>query len=270
VVDTRGMAHARSGGTADGNAGRRPRLDIRRRVDESLVLGLLRAAHPAQAVLTAAAVSAAAAVSGRDPDEVALVLATVLVGQAVLGWHNDLVDRVRDARHDREDKPLARGTLEAGAVSFATACGVLLVVPLSIANGVVAGLSHLALLLIGALGNAGLLRGSSFSWLTWAASYALWPAFLSYGGYAGGWDGAPGTAPPTIEMTAVAALLGVGVHVALALPGLVADNQDHLRHLPLRVALSIGAPRLLVLTIGYLVLVGAALVVVATTVGLRQ
>ena len=37
-----------------------------------------------------------AALSGRAPREIALVALTVLLGQAVLGWHNDLVDRERD------------------------------------------------------------------------------------------------------------------------------------------------------------------------------
>ena len=45
-------------------------------------------------------------------------------------------------------------------------------------------------------------------------------------------------------MTVLAALLGVGVHVLRALPGLVADNEDGWRHLPLRLALRTGAPRL--------------------------
>ena len=49
-----------------------------------------------------------------------------------------------------------------------------------------------------------------------------------------------------VAMTVLAALLGVGVHFLRALPGLVPDNEDGLRHLPLRIALRIGAPRLLV------------------------
>jgi hypothetical protein len=59
------------------------------------------------------------------------------------------------------------------------------------------------------------------------------------------------------------------VHVALALPGLVADNQDKSRSFPLLIALKIGAPKLLVATVVYLVLVTAGLVAVGLTVGLR-
>ena len=51
--------------------------------------------------------------------------------------------------------------------------------------------------------------------------------------------------PPEISITVLAGALGVCVHFLRALPGLVADNRDGFRHLPLRVALKIGAPRLL-------------------------
>jgi 4-hydroxybenzoate polyprenyltransferase len=241
-----------------------------RRLADSVPVCLFRAAHPRLALLTAVAVAVAAGLSGRDPSEVLLVLATVLSGQVVLGWHNDLVDRTRDAGHDRADKPVARGSLDPGTLGFALACGVLLVVPLSIASGVIAGLSHLALLLVAALTNIGLLRRTALSWVPWAVSYALWPAYLSYGGYGGGWDGAPGTGPPTVAITVMAALLGIGVHFGLALPGLVADKQDGARHLPLRVAVRTGAARLLSFTVAYLVVVAGGLVAVAVTVGLKQ
>ena len=76
------------------------------------------------------------------------------------------------------------------------------------------------------------LRRSAFSWLPWAAAYGLLPAFLSYGGWGGRAEGDP----PTVVLTVLAALLGVAVHVLLALPDLVDDNADGLRHLPLRLA----------------------------------
>ena len=110
------------------------------------------------------------------------------------------------------------------------------------------------------------LRRSAFSWLPWAAAYGLLPAFLSYGGWGGRTEGDP----PTLVLTVLAALLGVAVHVLLALPDLVDDNADGLRHLPLRVALRIGAPRLLVITIVVTVFLAASVVVAGLTVGLRQ
>jgi hypothetical protein len=68
----------------------------------------------------------------------------------------------------------------------------------------------------------------------------------------------------------LAALLGVAVHFLLALPDLVADNEDGLRHLPLRIALHTGAPRLLWISIVVAVFVAASLMVAGLTVGLRQ
>jgi 4-hydroxybenzoate polyprenyltransferase len=226
---------------------------------------LVRAAHPLQALVTALVLAGVATAAGRPLREVGLVAATVLVGQAVIGWHNDLVDRRRDAARGTTGKPLATGDLEPGTGWFAVACAVLLLVPLSLANGLTAGSAYLISVAVALLGNV-LLRGSALSWLPWAASYGLLPAFVSYGG----WGGAAEGDPPTVVVTVLAALLGVAVHVLLALPGLVADNEDGLRHLPLRIALRTGAPRLLWITIAVTVFLVASLVVAGLTTGLSQ
>ncbi len=147
-------------------------------------LRLLRAAHPLHALVAAAVLGVAALASGRPAREAALVAATVLVGQAVLGWHNDLVDRSRDAARDRDGKPLASGGLDPGTVWFALACSVLVVVPLALGNGITAGAAYLLSLAVAMLGNVAL-RRTSVSGLPWAASFGLLPAFLSYGGWGG-------------------------------------------------------------------------------------
>jgi 4-hydroxybenzoate polyprenyltransferase len=226
---------------------------------------LLQAAHPKQAVLTAVGVAGAAALAGRTTRELGLVFVTVLVGQAVLGWHNDLVDRDRDRAHDRPGKPVAADLLDPGTVWFALACAVLLLVPLSIANGVTAGLSYLLAVAVGMLGNV-VLRKGWLSWLPWAVSYGLLPAFLSYGG----WGGQEKGAPPELLITGLAALLGVGVHLLTALWGLVPDNEDRWTYLPLKLGLKIGASRLLWLAGTYTVLVVVALAFAGTHVGLSQ
>ena len=224
---------------------------------------LVRAAHPRQALLTALAMAVAAAISGRAPREVALVLVTVLVGQAVLGWDNDLVDERSDRAAERTDKPLATGALDRGTVGFALACAVLLLVPLALSSGIAAGLAYLASVVAGLAGNRWL-RAGPLSWLPWAVSFALYPAYLSYGG----WGGAAHGSPPTVAMTALAAALGVGVHVLTSLPGLVDDRADGREHLPLRLALRVGAPRLLVLAIVFCLVVVGLAAVVGSTVGL--
>lgn len=226
---------------------------------------LLRAAHPRQAVLTAVGVAAVAALADRPTREVLVVLATVLVGQTVLGWHNDLVDRERDRRHDLPGKPIAQGRLDPGTVWFALACAVLLLVPLAISTGITAGCLYLASVGIGLLGNVVLRRGL-LSWLPWAASYALLPGYLSYGG----WGGEALGEPPEPVIVVLAALLGVGVHVLRALWGLVPDNADGWTYLPLRLGLKLGATRLLVVASVYVALVVVALAVAGTYVGLSK
>ena len=224
-----------------------------------------RTAHPRQALLTAIGVAGAAALAGRTSRELGLVFLTVLVGQAILGWHNDLVDRRRDAAHERPGKPLAQGSLDPGTVWFTLTCAVFLVIPLSIANGVTAGSAYLLAVAVGLLANV-VLRKGLLSWLPWAVQFALYPAFLSYGGWGGAFEGNP----PEIAITVLGALLGVGVHVLRALPGLVDDNEDGYRHLPLRIALKIGATRLLVLGSVYTVAVLVALLLTGNAVGLSQ
>src|SRR6476646_2830646 len=141
---------------------------------------LLRACHPRQAVLTAAGMAVAAAASGRAAREVGLVLATVLVGQAVLGWDNDLLDQAVDRAAGRTDKPLAAGALERDTVGFTLACAVLLLVPLALSSGITAGLCYLLSVLVGLAANRWL-RAGLLSWLPWGVAFALYPSYLSYG-----------------------------------------------------------------------------------------
>lgn len=223
---------------------------------------LVRSAHPRQALATAAALAAAAAVAGRPLREVGLVAATVLVGQCVIGWADDLADRERDARR-RPDKPLAADRLDPGTVWFALTCAVLLVVPLAVAHGRRAGATYLAILVVSAVGDR-LLHARPLSFVPWMASFALYPAFLAYGG----WGGVGATTPPTAVMVALAAALGLGVHVLVALPGLVDDHEEGERSLPMLVALRTGTPRLLVLAGVLAALVLAAILIAGRTVGL--
>lgn len=223
---------------------------------------LVRAAHPRQAVLTALALAAAAAISGRPLREVGMVALTVLVGQAVLGLGDDLADRERDVRRS-QGKPLASGRLDTGTVWFALACAVLLVVPLSVFHGERAGAFYLGSLAVALVGDR-ILHATVLSFVPWAVSFGLYPAFLAHGG----WNGIGTQAPPTLTMTLLAAALGVVVHVLVALPGLVDDHQEGERSLPLRLALRTGTPRLLVLAGVAASALVVALLVTGRTVGL--
>jgi 4-hydroxybenzoate polyprenyltransferase len=235
------------------------------RRQHGLLVSLALACHPLPTVAMTLALAICAVLTGRSAVEVGLVAATVLTGQLTVGWINDIVDRDRDRQVGRRDKPVAMGWIDPGTVAFAAACAVLLVVPLSIANGTAAGLAHL-----GAVASAWLynfwFKRTVLSWLPYAVSFGLLPAFLSYGGLGGGMHGAP----PTLAMTVLAALLGIGIHFLNVLPDLVEDKETGVVHLPLRIALRIGAPKLLWITTAYTVLVAAGVLIAALTVGVRQ
>ena len=222
---------------------------------------LLLAAHPRDAIGTAIGLGTAASLTGRPLREVGLVVVTVLVGQAIVGWADDLTDRRRDERH-RPDKPLVRG-LDPGTVWFALTCAVLLVVPLAVANGRRAGIAYLAIVAVSAVGDR-YLHARVLSFLPWMVSFGLYPAFLAYGG----WNGVGTTTPPTVVVTALAAALGLGLHLVSALPGLVQDHEEGERSLPMVLALRTGTPRLLLIAAVYTVLVVVALGAAASTVGL--
>ena len=228
-------------------------------------MSLVLSCHPLPTVAMTIALTGAAALTGRSGVEVGLVAATVLTGQLTVGWINDIVDRDRDRQVGRQDKPIAMGWVDPGTVVFAAAVATLLVVPLSIANGTAAGVAHLGAVLSAWLYNFWFKR-TVLSWLPYAVSFGLLPAFLSYGGLGGGMHGGP----PTIAMTVLAALLGIGIHFLNTLPDLVEDKETGVTHLPLRIALRIGAPKLLWISATYTALVGAGIVIAALTVGVSQ
>ena len=235
------------------------------RKPRGVALSLVLACHPLPTVAMAVGLAAAAALTGRSTLEVGLVAATVLAGQASVGWLDDVLDRHRDAQVGRRDKPIALGWIDPGTVTFAIAVAVLAVVPLSIANGTYAGLAYLGSVAAAWLYNLWF-KKTVFSWLPYAVSFGLLPAFLSYGGLGGGMHGGP----PTWEMTVLAALLGIGAHFLNTLPDLVEDNETGVRHLPLRIALNIGAPKLLWITVTWTALVSAGILVAGLTVGIAQ
>ncbi|THJ06786.1 hypothetical protein E7Z54_05820 [Nocardioides sp.] len=232
---------------------------------DNLALALLQAAHAKQAISTALVVGLVAVVAGRPAREAGVVLLTVLVGQTILGWHNDIVDRQRDQAHGLTSKPLATGRLDPGTVWYAIVVATLVLVPLSIMTGIRAGCLYLAAVAVGMLGNV-VLRTGLFSWWSWALSFALIPAYLSYGG----WGGQAVGSAPEPAIVALAAALGIGVHFLRAVWGLVADHEDGWTYLPLKLGLKLGASRLLAVSTVYTTAIVIALVVVGMRVGLSR
>jgi 4-hydroxybenzoate polyprenyltransferase len=208
------------------------------------IRSLLRAVHPRQALAFAVVVGTLVALTGRPVREVLVSGATVLVAQLIMGLLNDLLDIDRDRMGGARNKPIAEGIIPPGNASFTIAVLLLLVIPLSLQNGTLAGVYVLATLVVGFVHNR-FLHATALSWVGWAATFALLTFFVTYGGW--GRD-ADGSAPLT-TFVVLCAVLGICVHFLTSLPDLVVDNQAGTKHLPLRIALRTGAPRLMVLTI---------------------
>jgi 4-hydroxybenzoate polyprenyltransferase len=224
---------------------------------------LVRAAHPRQALAFAVVVGALVALTRDDAALQALVSAvTVLVAQLAMGLTNDLCDVELDRAAAVDDKPVASGVVPPGNASFAIAVLLLLVVPLALQNGVTAGLYLLASLVVGFVHDRWLHR-TALSWVGWSVTFVLLACFVTYGGWA---HDAHGSAPLT-SFLVLSALLGFFVHFLTSLPDLVRDNAARVRHLPLRIALHTGAPRLFVLSIIGTVVVLAAIVLTTVQAG---
>ncbi len=155
-----------------------------------------------------------------------------------------------------------RGSSRKGNASFAIAVLLLLVIPLSLQNGIEAGLFVLATLPVGYVHNRWL-HTTPLSWVGWSGTFALLVFFVTYGGWG---REAEGSAPLTTFVLLCAAL-GFCVHFLTSLPDLVVDNQARVRHLPLRIALRTGATRLMIITIVLTVGVLAAIVYTTAQAG---
>ena len=202
----------------------------------------MRAVHPRQALAFALVVGTLVALTGRPAREIVVSAVTVLVAQLIMGLVNDVLDVDRDRMGGAKGKPIAEGIIPAGNASFAVAVLLLLVIPLSLQNGTEAGLYVLATLVVGFVHNRWL-HTTPLSWVGWSATFALLTFFVTYGGWGREADGSS----PLTTFVVLCALLGFCVHFLTSLPDLVVDNQAGTRHLPLRVALRTGAPRLMVI-----------------------
>ncbi|MET8144615.1 UbiA family prenyltransferase [Sphaerisporangium sp. NPDC005288] len=220
------------------------------------MLALIRASHPGPTVVVTAMGSALAAGVGRGAGGTLLAGAAVLSGQLSIGWSNDWIDRRRDQAIGRADKPLAAGPgtpdgagggLAPRTVARAAFVALAACVPLSLANGLAAGLVHLAAVACGWLYNLRL-KATAASPLPFAAAFGLLPAFITLG--------LPGHPWPAAWAMAAGALLGMGAHFANVIPDLPDDLALGVRGLPQRLGAT-GA------RVGAAVLLVAASVVIA-------
>jgi len=186
---------------------------------------LVRACHPEPTLAVTVLSGALAASSGRDARGVVAVVAAVLAGQLSVGWCNDYVDRERDRRTGRRDKPLARGDLPDRVVGAAAVVGLLVCVPLSLLSGPLAGELHI-LAVLSAWSYDLRLKATVLSVVPYAVSFGLLPAFIVLG--------RPGAHAVPAWLVAGGSLLGAGAHFANTLPDLDDDLRTGVRGLPHR------------------------------------
>ena len=187
--------------------------------------GLVRACHPEPTAAVTAVVAALAASAGRGPAGTVSVAAAVLAGQLSIGWMNDYLDRDRDARAGRLDKPVAEGALDPRTLRTALWVAAVAVLPLSLLSGWRAGALHLVAVAAGWAYNVRL-KSTALSVLPYVVAFGLLPAFAT--------AGLPGT-PVVGWLVAAGALLGAGAHFANVLPDIDADLATGVRGLPHRI-----------------------------------
>jgi 4-hydroxybenzoate polyprenyltransferase len=187
---------------------------------------LVAASHPLPSAAVTAFAVAVSAAAGRAAGGVLLTGCAVLAGQLSIGWSNDLLDRAGDVAAGRSDKPLATGAVDPRTVRLATVLAAAACVPLSLANGLLAGTVHLVAVAGGWAYNLGLKRTWA-SPLPYAVSFALLTCFITLG-----LDGSPWPQPWAV---AAGALLGVGAHFLNVVPDVDDDLAEGVRGLPQRI-----------------------------------
>lgn len=153
------------------------------------------------------------------------VAAAVGTGQLAVGWSNDWLDRGRDARAERLDKPIVAGEIAAPVVAVGALLALALCVPLSLASGWRAGLLHLGAVAVALAYNAGL-KATPWSPLPYALAFGALPAVVTLG--------LDGHRLPRVVFLATGALLGCGAHFVNAAPDVAADRAAGVLGLPQR------------------------------------
>lgn len=211
-------------------------------------LALAAATHPGPALAVTAVAGLLAVADQATAGRTALVVAAVLAGQLSIGWSNDLIDLARDRQVGRTDKPLASGAVAPATVRAACTVALVLVVPLSLACGLAAGVVHLGCVACGWAYNLGL-KATVWSWLPYALAFGGLPVFVSLAA----------EATPAWWAATAGALLGVGAHLVNTLPDLDDDRATGVLGLPHR----IGAGRTRVLAVAVLLAASVLLAVAA-------
>ena len=185
--------------------------------------GMLTATHLGPSVLVSA-VTATLAWQGGRGSATWWVLTAALAGQFSVGWSNDFFDADRDRRAGRNEKPVVAGWVTSRQLAVASVLALLCCVVLSCQSGAMAATVHLVAVMSAISYNV-VLKMTRASFLPYAISFALLPAFVTLGSTRHSW-------PHWWEMLAVG-LIGTGAHFVNAVKDLEADariNQRGLAH----------------------------------------
>jgi 4-hydroxybenzoate polyprenyltransferase len=174
-------------------------------------------------------------------------IAAVLLGELSIGWSNDYFDAGRDAMAGRTDKPIVSGAIAQRTVLAAAVIAVAASVALAFSVNAACGTVDVAQMAAGWLYNAGL-KITPVSGVAYAVGFGLIPEFAT--------STAPGIPAARPAVLIAAALLGVGGHLANALPDLDGDRVAGVRGLPNVLADRFGAGAVRIITI--LLLLGAS------------
>jgi 4-hydroxybenzoate polyprenyltransferase len=212
---------------------------------------IVAATHFPQALAMVLLMTIATAVVGGTLLSVGLVLLASAAGQATVGWTNDVHDADADRAAGRDTKPTVRGHIRPEDLRVPILVSATLTIPLSfLAAGWVGGSAHIAAVASALVYNFFLAR-TMWSWVPYAASFALMPVFIAQASSPSFW--------PTVPITILSVLVGVTAHLFNAIPDIEIDRDTGWGGL----AVSLGKRRSVVLVA---VLAGAAAVWLAVVV----
>ena len=178
-------------------------------------LALALATHLPQTLAMVTLATIGSTIAGVTGWKVMLVAATVLSGQASVGWSNDFIDAKVDAQLARADKPVVRDQLDPATLRLPIAIALVALVPLSyLAGGAVGGTAHLIAVASAWSYNLFLSR-TIWSWVPYVVSFSLLCVFVL--------QSASGSSWPSPLLLALASLIGVIAHLLNALPDIDRD-----------------------------------------------
>jgi len=148
--------------------------------------------------------------------KIIFLVPAVLLGQFIVGWLNDYLDRDRDRIAGRTDKPIAMGLISPRTILLLMIPSFVLSIALGFTFGTRAGWVYV-IAMVSALLYDLYLKRTALSILSLIVSFGLLPVFVALGSpmarYPAGW------------MIAAAALLGATIHFLNVIPDFADDKK---------------------------------------------